>query len=103
MTPNQAWHAWTFEPAVVAGVAVAAWTYARGVRILWSPRVGRGVGRWQGAAFAGGLVAVVAALVSPLDAVADHLLSAHMAQHLLLVVVAAPLLVLGSPGTAFAA
>jgi cytochrome c oxidase assembly factor CtaG len=44
-----------------------------------------------------GLVAVAAALVSPLDAAADHLLSAHMAQHLLLVVVAAPLLIVGSP------
>jgi cytochrome c oxidase assembly factor CtaG len=44
-----------------------------------------------------GLLAVAAALVSPLDAAADHLLSAHMAQHLLLVVVAAPLLIVGSP------
>ncbi len=49
------------------------------------------------AAFAGGLVALVTALVSPLDALAGELASAHMAQHLLLVQVAAPLLAWSAP------
>ena len=43
------------------------------------------------------------ALVSPLDAVAEALLSAHMVQHLLLLVVAPPLLVAGRPFIAAAA
>lgn len=45
-------------------------------------------------AFAAGLVVLVAALVAPLDGV----FSLHMLQHLLLVVVAAPLIALGRPG-----
>src|SRR5580700_825235 len=49
------------------------------------------------AAFAGGLVVILLALVSPVDAFADMLLSAHMIQHLLLIMVAPPLLLLGQP------
>jgi len=49
------------------------------------------------AAFAGGLAAVGLALVSPLETLARSLLQAHMAQHLLLMVVAPPLLWLGAP------
>ena len=44
-----------------------------------------------------GAVAVAAALFSPLEDAAHDLFSAHMAQHLILIFVAAPLLVLGSP------
>jgi cytochrome c oxidase assembly factor CtaG/ferredoxin len=49
------------------------------------------------AAFAGGLVVVLLALVSPVDAFGNMLLSAHMIQHLLLIMVAPPLLLLGQP------
>jgi len=49
------------------------------------------------AAFAGGLVVILLALVSPVDAFGDMLLSAHMIQHLLLIMVAPPLLLLGQP------
>jgi putative membrane protein len=98
MTPHDVWRTWSFQPVVLAGLGVAAWAYGRGVRALWhGGGVGRGIRPLRAVAFGAGLVAVVAALVSPLDAAADHLLSAHMAQHLLLVVVAAPLLVTGSP------
>jgi putative membrane protein len=63
---------------------------------LWAARRAR---RWpaaRSAAFLGGLVALLVALVG-LDAAADRTLVAHMAQHLVLVFIAAPLLVLGSP------
>lgn len=52
---------------------------------------------WRAAAFYGGLAALVAALVWPLDGYADELFCAHMAQHVLLLTVAPPLLVLGRP------
>jgi cytochrome c oxidase assembly factor CtaG len=104
MTANAAWHTWTFQPVVLAGVAASAAAYAWGVRSLWRRGgVGRGVAAWRTVSFGLGLVAILAALVSPLDAAADELLSAHMAQHLLLMVVAAPLLVLGAPGLAMSA
>src|SRR3954451_5838951 len=49
------------------------------------------------AAFLAGMAVLAAALVSPLDGAAERRLSPHMAQHLLLVSVAAPLLVAGRP------
>jgi len=50
-------------------------------------------------AFVLALVAIVAALDSPLDGLADKLFLAHMAQHVLLLAVAPPLLVLAAPWT----
>jgi cytochrome c oxidase assembly factor CtaG len=47
--------------------------------------------------FAGGLLAIVLALESPVDAFGALLLQAHMVQHLLLIAVAPPLLLLGQP------
>ena len=47
--------------------------------------------------FYAGLAVIVVALQSPLDALAEKLFWAHMIQHLLLLVVAAPLIVLGRP------
>src|SRR3546814_19602389 len=44
---------------------------------------------------------LVLALVSPVDALGETLLSFHMFQHMLLVAVAPPLLLLGRPGSAF--
>src|ERR1700686_3981425 len=49
------------------------------------------------ASFAGGLFAIVLALDSPIDALGALLLQAHMIQHLLMTMVAAPLLLLGQP------
>src|ERR1700675_2211153 len=49
------------------------------------------------AAFAGGLGVIFLALVSPVGAFGDIMLSAHMIQHLLLIMVAPPLLLLGQP------
>lgn len=96
--PHDLWQSWTFPPVVVIGLALGAWCYARGVRALWRRAgTGRGVPGWRAASFAGGLAAVAVALLSPVDRVASALFSVHMVQHLLLVLVAAPLIVLGEP------
>jgi putative membrane protein len=82
---------------ILAGLVAAAVAYAAGLRRLW--RAGPGApSAGQAAAFAGGLATVALALLSPLDTLAHRLFAAHMAQHMLLVMVAAPLLVLGAPG-----
>lgn len=52
---------------------------------------------WRGALFLLGLAAIVVALLSPIDALAEDLFSVHMVQHMLLMVVGAPLLLLGAP------
>ncbi len=55
------------------------------------------VTRARGAAFYLGLVSLVLAVDSPVDAYADRLFWAHMVQHVLLMMVAPPLLLLGKP------
>jgi putative membrane protein len=97
------WQAWSFDPLVVASLLIAHWAYGRGVLRLWA-RAGRwrGIGRRQVVSFAFGEMALVVALLSPLDQLGGTLLAAHMAQHGLLVAAAPPLLLLGQPGAAFA-
>ena len=93
-----AWTNWSWEPGVVFGLAAAATWYARGTRALWrAAGIGHGVTKRQAACYAAAIAVAAAALLSPLDAVADDLFAAHMVQHLLLLIVAAPLIVLASP------
>lgn len=94
--------AWEWEPLLFAGLLLTAWVYRRGSRRLrerLSP--GRGLRRWEVASFWGGWWTVVLALVSPLHPWGRVLFAAHMTQHELLMVAAAPLLVLGRPIVAF--
>lgn len=91
--PHDVWSAWNADPLVIAGLLLAAWGYLRGRRVP----AGRADGRdWL---FAGGLAAVAVAILSPVDAVSASLASAHMIQHMLLVLVAAPLLALSAPSS----
>lgn len=93
--PHDLWTAWTLEPAVIVGLMLSAWLYWRGSRRM--RKNGAAVHHWESIAFTGGLLALVAALVSPLDAMGGALFSAHMTQHEVLMLVAAPLLVFGRP------
>ena len=93
---------WTFEPGVVLPLCAAAVFYAFGVHRLWQAAGrGHGLSRAQAASFSAGIAALVIAFVSPIDAISTELFSVHMIQHELLMIVAAPLLVLGSPIVAF--
>lgn len=86
---------WSLEPAIVAGLFLAAWAYRRG-------RSGgrhRTVDRRRVWCFAVALTAIGVALISPLDGLSRALASAHMVQHLILVLVAAPLLALSAPAS----
>jgi putative membrane protein len=91
------------EPWLFALLAASGVLYAIGLRALWrSAGAGRGIAHAAAARFALGWAAMVVALASPLETLGDRLFSAHMVQHELLMVVAAPLLVLGRPLEAWA-
>jgi putative membrane protein len=92
------WKTWAWEPVVVTSLTLSGLLYFAGVRRLWrASAAGQGVRRWEAAAFAGGWFALVVGLVSPLHPMGRVLFSAHMTQHEVLMLVAAPLLVLGRP------
>ena len=95
---------WSFEPWVVALMAVSAAAYMAGYIRLQrrggrSGQGGRGTRarRLRLAAFLGGWGALIVALISPLDTLSGALFSAHMVQHESMMLIAAPLCVLGRP------
>ena len=92
------------EPSILVTVVVSALWYWRGSRRPTLRAVGRPRRRvipWRGVSFGGGLVTILVALDSPLERLADDLFWAHMLQHVLLMIVAAPLIVLGAPWMRF--
>jgi putative membrane protein len=85
---------WLADPAVLAPIAVLVAVYVMRFRSARREAGGRGAGAVQAAAFAGAVLVLLTALVSPLDGLGeDYLFSAHMLQHVLLGDVA-PLLLL---------
>jgi putative membrane protein len=93
---------WEFDPVVVVGLFLSAWLYLRGTRRLWKiVGVNAGIKRWEAACFWLGWFFTAVALVSPLHAWGEALFSAHMVQHEILMLMAAPLFVLGRPIIAF--
>lgn len=90
-------------PGVVAVLAILGAPYATGLRRAWANAGrGRGIRTWEAASFSAGLVVLGLALLGPLFVPLTAEFSGHMAQHLLLLVVAAPLLAFGRPAIAYA-
>ena len=95
LEPSTVLRWWSWEPSVIIPLAITGAMYAAGVIRM------KGIRTWQIISFAAGWLALVIALVSPLDTLGGILFSAHMAQHEMLMIVAAPLLVFGRPLVAF--
>jgi putative copper resistance protein D len=91
--------AWRFEPIVLGGVLLAGGGYLWAVRRVDQRHPANPPPLWRTLAFLGGLAALVVALVSPIEAYEGQLFSVHMVQHMLIELVAAPLLLLGMPIT----
>ena len=87
---------WSVDPALVLTGVLGA-LYALGARRTVTPARARGGQRRRSAYFYTALVVIVVALNSPLDRLSEQLFWAHMIQHVLLIAVAPPLLVLARP------
>jgi putative membrane protein len=95
---HELWRAWGLEPGTLIGLALSAAWYGLGLWRTWrASGVGHGIRRWEACCFAAGWVTLVLALVSPLHPLGEILFCAHMVQHELLMLLAAPLLVLSKP------
>jgi putative membrane protein len=91
---------WSPPVFLTAMVILSAILYTRGWFAIRRTRPAQ-FPRWRLAAFLLGLTTIWLAIASPLDGFADALLSAHMVEHLLLMSVVPPLLLLGSPQVPF--
>lgn len=91
---------WNWEPTVLVGLALFCAFYFFGIgpmRQSLAPL--EKIERRRVILFLIGVFVIFLALVSPLDEIGDHyLFSAHMVQHLLLILVMPPLLLIGTPG-----
>ena len=90
---------WRLEPIVLIALAVMAVAWAVLVRRVAAGHPNHPHAGWRTATFLGGLAVLAVALTSPIEAYEGSLFSVHMLQHLLLELVAAPLLLLGAPAT----
>jgi putative membrane protein len=88
---------WLLVPGITCAFVVIASVYLRGWLCARSafPNL---ISGWRLAAFMSGLVSVLMAVASPLATLDHQSLTIHMMKHLLLMTVAAPLLLAGSPG-----
>ena len=90
---------WTLEPAVVVALLVAGAGWLLLVRRIDRAHPATPVPHRRTFAFLGGLATIAVALLSGISAYDASLFSVHMVQHVLLTLVAAPLIALGAPIT----
>ena len=88
---------WNWNVWILASLVFAPACYLAGLlRIPLSVR-SHLIGTLRSASFITGIATLFMVLISPLDGLDDELFSAHMAQHMVLMMVAPPLLVFGRP------
>src|SRR5439155_12344757 len=90
------WDSWQFDPWVLTLILMMGAIYVCGWRQVYRQMPHR-FGAARLASFLAGLAAMVIAIASPLDAFAGLLLTAHIIQHLLLLLIVPPLLLSGAP------
>jgi putative membrane protein len=89
---------WTWDAWIVLPLLSSIVLYSIGIVRLWRRAgAGRGVRVWQAVCFATAWLLLVAALVAPLHWLGERLFTAHMVEHEILMVLAAPLLVVARP------
>jgi putative membrane protein len=87
---------WSVPIGPLIVMAVALVLYLRGWRVARKTRE-RELPAWRAVSFGCGIVFLWIAIASPIDALDDFLLTAHMIQHFILMSIAPPLIVLGAP------
>ncbi|MGH8125408.1 MAG: cytochrome c oxidase assembly protein [Rhodanobacteraceae bacterium] len=88
---------WNWEPWLLACIGITTVPYLIGMWRMGREQRSRILGRWRAPSFLAGIIILLLALESPLDAIADDLFSVHMTQHMLLLLVIPALLVYGRP------
>lgn len=97
VSPRGFWSSWVEEPLMVVAVFALVAAYVTGRSRLQGRSARIVFPAWRTWCYAGGVLAFVLALLSPIAAYSEELFAMHMVQHLLLLLVAPPLLLLGAP------
>jgi putative membrane protein len=95
-SPSSVWSHWNLDPGLIAILATVAIAYK------YSSPCDRNVSRIEHRSFYVGWVIVSGALISPLCSMSVALFSARIAQHMILLLIGAPLVALGRPAQVFA-
>lgn len=90
---------WSLDPLIAGGLLLAAGAWLLLVRRVHALHPGHPVPALRTSAFMGGLVAIAVALQSGIERYDTTLFSVHMVQHLLLMLIAPPLIALSAPVT----
>ncbi len=88
--------AWSFPLLPFITLALSTLIYLRGWRAASRTRP-RELLSWRAVSFCAGIASLWISIASPIDALDDYLLTAHMIQHFILMSIAPPLIVLGAP------
>ncbi|MDE0076843.1 MAG: cytochrome c oxidase assembly protein [Caldilineaceae bacterium] len=92
---------WDFRPEILVALTVLGALHFVGWLRLWRRSDGRFANCWRLASYTGGILVLALALLSPIAVLSSQLFSIHMVQHLLLMMVAPPLLLLANPFPTF--
>jgi putative membrane protein len=96
VSPDAVWSRWNFDPVLITILVLCALGYGVAAR-------GRGnIDNRQKLSFYAGWAVLSAALISPLCPLSVSLFSARVAQHMILVLIAAPLIIVGRSETVIA-
>jgi putative copper resistance protein D len=90
---------WAFDPLLTAALFAAAALYLVAVGLVDRRHPASPVPWRRPLAWLAGLLGIAVALESSIDVYAEALFSVHMAQHLMLIAIVAPLLALSAPVT----
>jgi cytochrome c oxidase assembly factor CtaG len=96
MLPAALFHTWSWPVLPLVSLVLGTGIYLRGWAVARKTRPSE-LPLWRAACFLGGAASLWSAIASPIDALDDYLLAAHMIQHFILMSVAPPLLVLSAP------
>lgn len=99
-SPDALWTRWNLDPILIAALLTALLLYLAGAARSTGP--GQDIPPWRRAAFVAGWATAALSLISPLCPLSVSLFSARVGQHMILSLAAAPLVMLGRPGTSLA-
>lgn len=101
--PDMIWRAWSFAPQVAMPIVITCALYVRGLSQLAARSDPRRPTAIEVGFFIVGMLMLGVAVLSPLCRMASSLAWAHMLQHVILVTMVPPLILLGRPGAALSA